>query len=81
MLKLKIFLNTALLKFIVNIIKNNIFYKIGVAANTGEILYQCNVSGCKNNTDRQEYVEQDIIIIQRFQQTVRAVEARTGHER
>ncbi|XP_024870480.1 eukaryotic translation initiation factor 2-alpha kinase [Temnothorax curvispinosus] len=56
-------------------------YSYGVSPNTGEILYQCNVSGCKNNTDRQDYVELDVLVIQRFQQTVRAVEARTGNER
>ncbi|KAL0120953.1 hypothetical protein PUN28_008578 [Cardiocondyla obscurior] len=56
-------------------------YSYGVLAKTGEILYQCGVSGCDNNTDHTEYVEQDVLIIQRFQQTVRAVEARSGGER
>ncbi|XP_011867892.1 PREDICTED: eukaryotic translation initiation factor 2-alpha kinase-like [Vollenhovia emeryi] len=54
----------------------------GVAANTGKILFECSgFSGCDNSTNHQEYVEQDILIIQRFQQTVRAVEVRKGSER
>jgi len=62
----------------------NIFCEIAVLASTGEILYECvpGGSGCTNNTDRQEYVnEQDVLIIHRFQQTVRTVEERTGNER
>jgi len=62
----------------------NIFCEIAVLASTGEFLYGCvpGVSGCTNSTDRQEYVnEQDILIIHRFQQTVRTVESRTGNER
>lgn len=50
-------------------------------ADTGEVLYHSSVSESSNNTDREEYVGQDVLIIQRFQQTVRAVEARTGIER
>ncbi|XP_011057621.1 PREDICTED: eukaryotic translation initiation factor 2-alpha kinase isoform X1 [Acromyrmex echinatior] len=58
-------------------------HSYGVFANTGEIKYKCvsGVSECKNNTDSQEYVEEDILIIQRFQQTVRAIEDRAGSER
>ncbi|XP_012530974.1 eukaryotic translation initiation factor 2-alpha kinase [Monomorium pharaonis] len=56
-------------------------HSYGIAASSGDILYDCNVSGCKNNTDRQEYIDNDVLIVQRFQQTVRAVNARTGDER
>ncbi|XP_018403142.1 PREDICTED: eukaryotic translation initiation factor 2-alpha kinase-like [Cyphomyrmex costatus] len=58
-------------------------HSYGVFAKTGEIKYKCvsGVSECKNNTDSQEYIDQDILIIQRFQQTVRAIEDRAGSER
>lgn len=52
-----------------------------VSANTGKILYGCQVAECKNNTDHEEDLEYDVLIIQRLQQTVRAVESRTGNER
>ncbi|XP_011166294.1 eukaryotic translation initiation factor 2-alpha kinase [Solenopsis invicta] len=55
-------------------------HSYGVVVDTGEILYDCKVSECNNNTDHQ-YEDRDVLIIQRFQQTVRAVEARTGSER
>ncbi|XP_011632658.1 eukaryotic translation initiation factor 2-alpha kinase-like isoform X2 [Pogonomyrmex barbatus] len=58
-----------------------VIHSYGVLADTGKILYQCGVSGCNNDTDQQRYMEQDVLIIQRHQQTVRAVEARTGNER
>ncbi|XP_012223213.2 eukaryotic translation initiation factor 2-alpha kinase-like [Linepithema humile] len=58
-------------------------HSYGVSASTGQILYECNVDGCKNNTNREGYLEQeqDLLIIQRLQQTVRAIEALTGIER
>lgn len=56
-------------------------YLIGVHTNTGRILYECNVTGCTNNTDGEGYLKQDVLVIKRFQQTVRAIEARTGIER
>ncbi|CAL1686070.1 unnamed protein product [Lasius platythorax] len=56
-------------------------HSYGVSASTGRILYECSVTGCKNNTDREGHLEYDVLIIQRFQQTVRAIEARTGNER
>lgn len=54
---------------------------IGVHTSTGRILYECDVTGCKNNTHNKRYLEQEILVIKRLQQTVRAVEARTGIER
>ncbi|XP_076286398.1 eukaryotic translation initiation factor 2-alpha kinase isoform X1 [Lasioglossum baleicum] len=53
----------------------------GVSSTTGKILYECGINGCTNNTGGKSYIEQDVLIVQRFQQTVRAVEPRTGHER
>lgn len=54
---------------------------IGVHTSTGRILYECDITGCKNNTDGEGYLEQEVLVIKRLQQTVRAVEARTGIER
>ncbi|KAK0161627.1 hypothetical protein PV327_010080 [Microctonus hyperodae] len=54
----------------------------GVSSKTGKIIYQCNINGCTNMTDGDSYInQQDILIIKRYQQTVRAVEPRTGQER
>lgn len=53
----------------------------GVSSKTGKILYQCNLNGCTNNTEGDTFMEHDVLIVQRFQQTVRAVEPRTGHEK
>ncbi|XP_054012153.1 eukaryotic translation initiation factor 2-alpha kinase [Hylaeus anthracinus] len=53
----------------------------GVSSTTGKVLYECGINGCTNNTRGESYIEQDVLIIQRFQQTVRAVEPRTGIER
>jgi len=61
-------------------IKNKFFY-IAVSASTGTVLYECGVNKCKNETAHKEYLKQDILIIQRFQQTIRAIETRTGIER
>lgn len=54
---------------------------LGVSSLTGEILYECSIHGCNNKTGSDRYVEQDVLIVQRFQQTVRAIEPRTGAER
>lgn len=53
----------------------------GVSSITGKILYECGISGCINITDGETYIEQEILIVQRFQQTVRAIEPRTGLEK
>ncbi|XP_012284008.1 eukaryotic translation initiation factor 2-alpha kinase [Orussus abietinus] len=53
----------------------------GVSSITGKILYECNINGCVNITKSEGYVDQEVLIVQRFQQTVRAVEPRTGIER
>lgn len=59
----------------------DIYSLTGVAINTGKILYECNINECMNHTDRESHMGQEILIIQRLQQTVRAVEPRTGVER
>lgn len=54
---------------------------IGISSTTGKILYECGINGCTNSTQKEAFVEQEMLIVQRFQQTVRAVEPRTGIER
>ncbi|CAK9803135.1 Eukaryotic translation initiation factor 2-alpha kinase [Anthophora plagiata] len=53
----------------------------GVSSTTGKILYECGISGCTNVTEGETYIEQEVLVVQRYQQTVRAVEPRTGIER
>ncbi|GAB1865561.1 Nuclear pore complex protein Nup155 [Camponotus japonicus] len=53
----------------------------GVSVSTGKILYECNVMECKNNTDPEGHLGYDVLVIHRFQQTVRAIESHTGNER
>ncbi|KAG7189624.1 hypothetical protein KM043_017306 [Ampulex compressa] len=53
----------------------------GVSSATGKILYECGISGCLNNTNGDGYIEREVLIVQRLQQTIRAVEPRTGIER
>ncbi|CAD1475311.1 unnamed protein product, partial [Heterotrigona itama] len=54
---------------------------LGVSSATGKILYECGINNCVNITDEEMYIKQEILIVQRFQQTVRAVEPRTGIEK
>ncbi|XP_011135236.1 eukaryotic translation initiation factor 2-alpha kinase isoform X2 [Harpegnathos saltator] len=56
-------------------------HSYGVHTKTGKILYKCDITGCINNTDDKGYLQQEVLVIKRLQQTVRAVEARTGIER
>jgi hypothetical protein len=51
----------------------------GVAVKTGKLVYECSMEGCNNSTEN--LTPDDIIVIQRHTQTVRAIEARTGTER
>jgi hypothetical protein len=51
----------------------------GVAVKTGKLVYECSMDGCNNSTEN--LTPDDIIVIQRHTQTVRAIEARTGTER
>ncbi|XP_046430565.1 eukaryotic translation initiation factor 2-alpha kinase isoform X2 [Neodiprion fabricii] len=53
----------------------------GVSSLTGQVLYECDINGCTNKTDGNDQIDQEVLIIQRFQKTVRAIEPRTGHER
>ncbi|XP_046996995.1 eukaryotic translation initiation factor 2-alpha kinase-like [Schistocerca americana] len=52
----------------------------GVEVKTGKLLYECSMKGCTNYTKENSY-SQDVIVVQRQTQTVRAVEARSGEER
>ncbi|KAI4487625.1 hypothetical protein M0802_011981 [Mischocyttarus mexicanus] len=52
----------------------------GVLSKTGQIIYECNVSGCYNNTT-DNYIDQEILVIQHLQNTVRAVEPHSGQEK
>ncbi|XP_018333470.1 eukaryotic translation initiation factor 2-alpha kinase [Agrilus planipennis] len=51
----------------------------GVNINSGKKVYECSLSGCKNNTEVDE--SEDIVIIERSSYVVRAVEPRSGGER
>ncbi|KAJ9578241.1 hypothetical protein L9F63_005540 [Diploptera punctata] len=51
----------------------------GVVAKTGRLVYECSMEGCTNSTD--SVGAEDIILVQRQTQTVRAIEARSGIER
>jgi hypothetical protein len=46
---------------------------------TGELAYECSMEGCNNSTDN--LASDDMLVIQRHTQTVRAIEGRSGTER
>ena len=52
-----------------------------MSTTTGKVLYECQLSSCTNATDVDSIVEEDILVIRRFQQTIRAGEPRSGVER
>lgn len=63
----------------------------GVNSRTGRVIYECSMAGCKNQNFT-EFVEEgnesppdevldDILVVRRKTQTVRAIEPRTGNER
>jgi hypothetical protein len=51
----------------------------GVMVRTGELVYECSMEGCSNATEN--LASDDMLVIQRHTQTVRAVEGRSGTER
>lgn len=58
----------------------------GIASESGRVLYECSMKGCVNSTDvdsdrSSETIAEDVIIVRRKSQTVRAIEPRTGGER
>lgn len=66
----------------------------GVSATSGRIMYECSMKGCVNSTadgtdlnddtDSQvspTVINEDVIVVRRQTQTVRAIEPRTGEER
>ena len=52
----------------------------GIGFRTGKIFYTCSTQNCINNTNSESEAE-DILLLERNTQVVRAVESRTGHER
>ncbi|XP_043495409.1 eukaryotic translation initiation factor 2-alpha kinase [Polistes fuscatus] len=52
----------------------------GVLSKTGQIIYECNINGCYNITT-DSYIDQEILVIQHLQNTVRAVEPHSGQEK
>lgn len=42
-------------------------------------MYECSIDGCKNKTEHESF--EDLILLERNTQTVRAVEPRSGQER
>ena len=51
----------------------------GIMVRTGELVYECAMDGCNNSTEN--LASDDMLVIQRHTQTVRAVEGRSGTER
>jgi translation initiation factor 2-alpha kinase 3 len=52
----------------------------GVRFRTGEVVYTCSSLNCVNNTNSGSEID-DILLLERTTQTVRAVESRSGNER
>lgn len=50
----------------------------GVGFHSGKLIYECTQSKCSNH-ERDEM--EDIMVIERSTQTIRAVEPRTGYEK
>ncbi|XP_011301839.1 eukaryotic translation initiation factor 2-alpha kinase [Fopius arisanus] len=53
----------------------------GISSTTGKILYHCNEGSCTNMTGNESYLGHHVLIVRRFQDTIRAAEPRTGQER
>lgn len=51
----------------------------GVTVRTGELMYECSMEGCNNSTGN--LASDDMLVIQRHTQTVRAIDGRSGTER
>eukprot|EP00095_Tigriopus_kingsejongensis_P010151 maker-scaffold575_size133042-snap-gene-0.27 protein:Tk10151 transcript:maker-scaffold575_size133042-snap-gene-0.27-mRNA-1 annotation:"eukaryotic translation initiation factor 2-alpha kinase isoform x1" len=54
--------------------------RYGVDMDTGRVRYECSMAGCQNFENGQDTLD-DVIVIQREIQTVRAIEPRTGQEK
>ena len=52
----------------------------GIDVLNGKVLYECSLRGCENATAHDFNIE-EILLVQRKTQTVRAIDARTSHER
>ncbi|XP_063972485.1 eukaryotic translation initiation factor 2-alpha kinase-like isoform X1 [Diachasmimorpha longicaudata] len=53
----------------------------GISSSSGKILYHCHEGSCTNMTENETYLGQDVLVVRRFQDTIRAAEPRTGQER
>lgn len=61
----------------------------GISMRTGQVIYECSIGGCQNRTDAidegttevHDPLLDDVIILRRQTQTVRAVDPRSGGER
>lgn len=52
----------------------------GINVHTGQVRYVCTMSGC-NQTQDDDYSTEDVLVVKRNTQTVRAIEPRTGREK
>lgn len=53
----------------------------GINLHTGQLRYVCTMSGCNQTKDEEDYGAEDVLVVKRDTQTVRAVEPRSGQER
>lgn len=61
----------------------------GISAHSGRVIYECSMHGCTNSTDLDpndddsinSTTDEEIVVVRRQTQTVRAIEPRTGGER
>jgi eukaryotic translation initiation factor 2-alpha kinase 3 len=53
----------------------------GVDLESGNIIYECTLKGCDRNFTGQDDESQQVLVVQRQTQTIRALEPRTGLER
>ena len=53
----------------------------GIDLKTGRVIYECSLQGCTRDPQEPDDQMEDVLVIQRESQTVRAVEPRTGSEK
>jgi len=53
----------------------------GIDAETGKLIYKCNINGCESLSKMWNLSERDVFVIRRTQQVIRAVSQTTGEER
>lgn len=52
----------------------------GIGFKSGKVIYVCSPQSCVNNTNSESEVE-DVLLLERNTQTVRAIDTQSGHER